>query len=120
MNHYNHPMNGSTFLQFLCDTCGAAHNVEVKPNSEPDDSWPLGWILLRTRGIGLSTDIENVYCCDCRQSLLTAMGYTSYKEYVAMVKATVEMEQQQAQKQFETRRGMMRISTPSVDPKNLN
>jgi len=117
---YNHSMDDSTFLQFECDTCGDEHNVEVVHDSEPDDSWPLGWMLLRTRGIGLSTDIEKVYCCDCRTPLLKAMGYTSYKEYVAMVKATVEMEQQQAQKQFSAARGMTRIATPSVDPKNLN
>jgi hypothetical protein len=113
-------MSDSTFLQFECDSCGEEHDVEVVHDSEPNDTWPLGWMLLRTRGIGLSADIEKVYCCKCRTPLLTAMGFTSYKEYVAIVKATAEMEQQHAQKQFVAQRGMTRIVTPSVDPKNLN
>jgi len=117
---YNHSMDDSTFLQFECDSCDKEHNVEVVHNSDPDDSWPLGWILLRTRAIGLSTDIEKVYCCDCREPLLQAMGYASYKDYVAMVKATAEMERQHAEKRFQEHRGMTRISTPNVDPKNLN
>ena len=113
-------MADSTFLQFECNFCGKEHNVEIVRDSEPDDTWPLGWMMLRTRSIGLSADIEKVYCCECRTPLLKAMGYASYKEYVAVVKATVEMEQQHAHKRLETVQGVISITTPTPDPKQLN
>ena len=116
---YNHSMS-STFLQFECDTCGEEHNVEVEHNSDPDDSWPLGWLLLRTRAIGLTTDLELVYCQKCRGPVLVAMGYTTYKDYVAVVKATAEMEQQHAHKRFAAHQGVVSTSVPTPDPKNLN
>lgn len=77
-------------LQFECDGCDKDHCVEVHFGSIPDESWPLGWLLIRSRGIGLEEDIEAVYCIDCREAILKAMGYSSYKEYEIVVKASVE------------------------------
>lgn len=116
-------MSETTFLQFECDGegCDAEHCVEVQHDSEPDDKWPLGWVLIRTRGIGLSTDIEQVLCCKCREPLLKAMGFSSYESYMAMVKATAEMEQQLAQERLVASRSTTSIITSvETDPSNLN
>lgn len=117
---YTLNMPDSTFLQFECDACGKDHDVEVDHNSEPNDTWPLGWILLRTRAIGLSTDVDKAFCCSCRGPLLAAMGFTSYKDYVAVVKATVEMEQRHVQERMLAAHGTVMTTVPSLDPKNLN
>lgn len=84
------PIVVKTILEFNCDSCPETITVETGIDVEPNSSWPKGWLFLRTHVIGLADDDEKMYCSVCREPLLTAMGYSSYKEYENVVKATAE------------------------------
>jgi hypothetical protein len=80
------------FLQFKCDKCGVRHTPEIEEGSEPEDHWPEDWLLLSTRGIGLPTEDEKVYCSKCKLPILKALGFTSFKAYATHVKALAKEE----------------------------
>lgn len=113
-------MSTTTHMHFKCATCPATHAVEVEQGAAPSNEWPLGWMLLRTRGVGLHADLERVYCTVCREPLLKLMGFDTYKNYVAVVKATAEIEEQQARKRFEAARAEAFSKDTDYDPSSLN
>lgn len=85
------PVVVKTILEFNCDGCPDSKTIETGYDTEPNSSWPKGWLFLRSHVIGLAEDDEKMYCVKCRKPILEAMGYSSYKEYENVVKATAEV-----------------------------
>jgi hypothetical protein len=81
-------------LQFQCAKCNESVYVPVEDEEDPEinELWPLGWIWIVSRAVGLNTEIEVCYCTLCRGPVLTVLGYSSYKEYVSVVQAHAKIE----------------------------
>jgi hypothetical protein len=93
---------------FECELCDSKHELYVESeDDEPDERWPMGWLLMRTKAVGFATDYEHVFCDNCRDKVLKVLGYKTFEAYTAVVKAQAEMEQEQARKaQEESRRNV--------------
>ena len=65
----------------LCDTCGMVAT-----------DYPEGWLIISSRGIGLSTALDHKFCPVCKLEVIRALGYKAHKDYLSMVKAYSELE----------------------------
>lgn len=91
-------MSERKFLSFQCKKCKAKEFVEALEDDtgtfEIDETWPIGWLEVFSSGIGLPSDVRDLFCNACKLPVLNALGYTTYKDYISVVKEITEKNRQ--------------------------
>ena len=90
-------MNDNTsnraILRFKCSKCKRTEFVDAQQDPEDggyiiDDAWaPVnGWLRTYSTAIGLTADVQDMYCNTCKLEVLPMLGYADAKTFENMVK----------------------------------
>jgi hypothetical protein len=115
------------YLAFQCDRCGRIHYTEATPEAVSVDG-PEGWVMVKLIGFSAEAAFEAVVCdhASCRDPLLASLGFESYEEYLAVVKACDAGQLPRGEytaKAEELTRSIIAASTPEdddADPKTID
>jgi hypothetical protein len=80
-------------LRFKCSKCKRVEFVDAKQDPADggyiiDDSWmPVqGWLRIYSTSIGMSSDVQDMFCNTCKVEVLAMLGYPTVNSFEIMVK----------------------------------